>query len=456
MKTKKFKMPTASEQQMLEETTLRLVREDELPRYNEMIEKEHYLHNAAVVGETLRYVAEHHGEWVGLLTWVAGSYHLKDREAWIGWDRTQLRRRLVFVVNNSRFLMREGLSCPNLASRCMKLCLQRLSADWQARYQHPVLVAESFVDSQLFRGTAYKASGWELLGQTQGYGRVPEQYYTEHDRPKQLWGIELQPGARRLLCRPELPEDLRKAEHPVPVVCQEPPRRLKKLCEVFEAVPEFRKGRIRYPLPGVLTLIFCAMLCGVGLGQRALAEFASELSQPQLRALGFRARQRKTRSLIAPQETTFYRVLSQTNPQEVEKALLGCLDKLLGPVSEADRLVTMDGKALRSSQGVQLFSAFTVGMGRWLGTEMIEEKSNEIPAARKLLARIPLEQALVVPDALHTQAENARRLVMECGADYFLTVKGNQPDLKKTLDQLLERQQTGAFSPSARLDHRRV
>ena len=48
-------------------------------------------------------------------------------------------------------------------------------------------LAESFVDTQLFRGTAYKASGWTELGPTQGYGRSQQDYYVKHDRPKALF-----------------------------------------------------------------------------------------------------------------------------------------------------------------------------------------------------------------------------------------------------------------------------
>jgi hypothetical protein len=40
----------------------------------------------------------------------------------------------------------------------MGLTLARLPQDWQARYGHPAWLAESFVDMQLFRGTAYKTS----------------------------------------------------------------------------------------------------------------------------------------------------------------------------------------------------------------------------------------------------------------------------------------------------------
>ena len=69
----------------------------------------------------------------------------------------------------------------------MGLTLERLPQDWEARYGHPVWLAESFVDTQLFRGTAYKASGWSELGPTQGYGRCQQDYYVKHDRPKALF-----------------------------------------------------------------------------------------------------------------------------------------------------------------------------------------------------------------------------------------------------------------------------
>jgi hypothetical protein len=45
------------------------------------------------------------------------------------------------VTNNARFLLLPDRTCPNLASQTLRLVLARLSADWQARYGHPVLVA---------------------------------------------------------------------------------------------------------------------------------------------------------------------------------------------------------------------------------------------------------------------------------------------------------------------------
>ena len=67
----------------------------------------------------------------------------------------------------------------------------------------------------------------------------------------------------------------------------------------------------------------------------------------------------------------------------------------------------------------------------------MEDKSNEIPAARRLLARLELTGRMVALDALHTQHETARAIVQEGGGDYLFTVKDNQPTLRATLESLL-------------------
>ena len=57
----------------------------------------------------------------------------------------------------------------------------------------------------------------------------------------------------------------------------------------------------------------------------------------------------------------------------------------------------------------------------------------ELEAARKLLAREStcLLNTVVSSDALYTNNENARLIVIEKGGDYISSVKGNQPTLAK-------------------------
>lgn len=435
-----------AEQALLDHVTVRLIRPEERAAFDELLVQEHYLHNADLVGEQLRYVAEDHGQWVALLTWNAAAYHLRDREAWIGWTPAQKKRRLTLVVNNSRFVVL--VRVPNLASRVMKACVQRVSADWLRTYNHEVLAAESFVDPQLFRGTCYQASGWTLLGQTQGYQRSRQDYYVKHERPKQLWVRELRPGARTILRGRNLPAALKVQEAgPVPA-CAQAPEHLERMRRFFEGIQDWRQRRGDYSVAGLVTVAVSAALCGVHRGQRDLAAFAAELTPAQMQALRF-PRRGNPRRYGVPKETTFFRLLSHLDSRALEQALLDWQNHVLGPSAPDDDQVSVDGKELLSSQGVEIVSAYAVKSGRWLGSERIPEGSNEIPTAQALLRRAPIEGKLVTLDALHTQTETAHIIVQDRGADYLMTVKGNQPGVADTVQGLYQKSPRAFFSGTA-------
>ena len=119
------------------------------------------------------------------------------------------------------------------------VCLQRLAQDWQRAYGHSVLVAESFVDGQLFRGTSYQASGWTLLGQTKGFARARQDYYVAHERPKQLWARELRPGARAILRGRNLPGALQGAERGQVPECVHSAQELEGMNGFFAGLPDW-------------------------------------------------------------------------------------------------------------------------------------------------------------------------------------------------------------------------
>ncbi len=131
-----------SEREILEGVTVRPITDCERKRYDGLLDEQHYLKSGRLVGEQMRYVAECGGRWLALLSWSAGSFHLADRDEWIGWSGEQRRRRLPLAVNNSRFLILEGEGRPNLASRVTGLCLRRLCANW--RYSHSGLLTLVF------------------------------------------------------------------------------------------------------------------------------------------------------------------------------------------------------------------------------------------------------------------------------------------------------------------------
>ena len=274
MKTKHRPILTQEQQDLLNGVELRLLNTEERQAFDQILINDHYLHSAGFVGQQLRYVACYNGRWVALVVWSAGAFKLKAREEWIGWSERQKRRRLPLIVNNSRFFIPKAFHIPNLATRVMKLNLERLSADWQQTYGHAVLVAETFVDPEIFRGTTYKAGGWTLLGQTQGFQRSRQDFYEAHHKPKQLWARELQPGARTILRGRNLPAACAACEKDRPPECPQSPQQLQQMKSFFDDLPEWRRRKVDFPLRGLVALSVCAMMCKVSLGQRDLAAFA--------------------------------------------------------------------------------------------------------------------------------------------------------------------------------------
>jgi len=438
----RFRQPTPDEQEVLIGLIVRPVPAEQVEQFDQLLTEHHYLKSAQLVGEHLRYVAEYRGQWMALASWSAAALHIKPRDRFIGWKEEQRRTRLPLLVNNSRLLVLPVCQCPNLISRFMKLMLGRLSQDWQQSWGHPVALAETFVDPHLYQGTAYKASGWNRLGQTAGWKRSAEDFYQKHERPKQIWVRELVPHACHKLCAPELPPEWKKVEQKARPHCTAKAAQMRSLVEHLRAqVPEFRsKEALAYPMAGFLALIALAMFSGVRRGPQDLAEYAASLSQGQLRALGFRWKRGTTR-VRCPSESTFKRLLPCIEASALERALLLWQQQLLGP--SQDKLVIVDGKTLRHAH-IELVSAVD-GSGRWLGTVPVQEGSNEIPAARQMLGKVELTNKTALADALHTQLETAQQILFEGGGDYALTVKDNQKELVQTLATLLT---PGKFSPS--------
>src|SRR5580704_17095588 len=93
--------PNLEQQRLLDTVTIRLIERVELERWEGLICEHHYLHEATMAGRSLRYVAEANGEWIALLGWNSAAYHLKAREAWIGWSPAQRQKRLALVAQNS-------------------------------------------------------------------------------------------------------------------------------------------------------------------------------------------------------------------------------------------------------------------------------------------------------------------------------------------------------------------
>ena len=392
-----------------------------------LLQEHHYLGGIQAVGEQMQYaVADAQGEWVAVLVFAAGALHLRPRDAWIGWNDEQRRRRLAFVANNVRFLLLPHRTVPNLGSAALSRVLARLSEDWQARYEHPILIVETFVAPDRFQGTVYRASGWTELGRTKGNGRHARDFYENHGKPKRLFVRELAPNARRNLQAAQLKPALAPVEAKVPVRCTLKAAELESLSSLFRQVPDYRQRLGRYPLFELLG-ITAAYLAGSPRGQKDLKGFAGRLSSAQRRALGVRCN--KDGQCSAPSQPTFSRMFKHVAEREIEEVLLAHQRQSRGAPDPND-IVVLDGKEPKHSGGQNVVTAISAPGLHYLGSVVVAEKTNEIPAVRELLGRIDVQGKLVSIDALHTQDQTARNIVLEHGGDYLLTAKDNQRSVK--------------------------
>jgi hypothetical protein len=171
------------------------------PDFSRYLARHHYLGYRGPVGENLGYLArDRQGRDVACLLFGAAAWKAAPRDRFIGWSDDARAKRVNWITNNTRFLVLPWVRVPHLASHLLALALRRLSADWQAKYGHPVYLVETFVDRSRFKGTCYRAANWTCVGQTQGRSRQ------DHDRTlsvpvKDIHLYPLVPDFRERLCR---------------------------------------------------------------------------------------------------------------------------------------------------------------------------------------------------------------------------------------------------------------
>jgi len=160
----------------------------------------YYLGARGTVGENLQYtVRDPRGRLLACLRFGSAAWSCRARDTYIGWTATQRAQRLTWVTNNTRFLILPGITVPHLASWTLGHVLRRVSADWQHKYGHPILLVETFVDRARFAGTSYRAANWQHLGATTGRSRQ-DRYTTLRVPVKDVYGYPLHRTFRAELC----------------------------------------------------------------------------------------------------------------------------------------------------------------------------------------------------------------------------------------------------------------
>ncbi|MEA3421610.1 MAG: DUF4338 domain-containing protein [Acidobacteriota bacterium] len=147
--------------------------------FNGLIGKYHYIGYFQGAGKQLKYIVFLDKRPIACIGFGASALKVECRDKFIGWNSAVRINNLNIVVDNSRFLILPWIKIPHLASYILGRTLRNLSADWVKYHCHRIVLVETFVDTERFKGICYKAANWQFLGLTKGRGRNDRYRNTE-------------------------------------------------------------------------------------------------------------------------------------------------------------------------------------------------------------------------------------------------------------------------------------
>jgi len=242
---------------------------------------------------------------------------------------------------------------PNLGSRILSLCQRRLCGDWEQTFGHPVVLLETFVDPQRFRGTIYKADNWVYVGDTKGFRRTSMGYTAAPQSPKMVFLKPLQADARELLSRTILTPPYCLGDSKIMLNADQ----MQSLPAFFKGIPDPRRaqGR-RHRLNTVLAIAAGAVLCGMR-GYKAISDWADSLGQKARERFGCR---RQKGRYVVPSESIIRDVLIRVEPKDLDRALQRWNEVYAGE----DESLAIDGKTMCNAiddQGYQTHVMSVIG-----------------------------------------------------------------------------------------------
>jgi len=140
--------------------------------FNCLLAQYHYLGYKGTTGQNLKYlIIDQNNTPLACMLFGSAAWKSAPRDSFIGWNIQTRKRNLQLITNNMRFLILPWVRVPCLASHILGRVAKRICTDWTDKYGHPVHLLETFVESDRFAGTCYKAANWIRLGQTKGRTR---------------------------------------------------------------------------------------------------------------------------------------------------------------------------------------------------------------------------------------------------------------------------------------------
>ncbi len=400
-----------------------VVEPEEILKWNELIKEHHYLKSSSMVGEQIRYVAEHDGKWLALMGCSAATLKSTLRSKWIGWTRIQELQRLHLVIQNARFLILGESTVSNLASRCLSLLSKRVSRDWEITYGHPVYLMETFVDPEL-KGTCYKACGWENLGETAGFRREVGGY-SRHGIKKSYWVYPLRKNGRELLGGDQTSDDRTLSSVPIAMLPLTKKNNAPSIQDIL--IKYFPRDNKRnrtgnpYPTDVIVGLVLVGFVSGVADSEN-IASWAKELDEKFKIDLNCPYREHnKVYGYQTPCANTIRYALQDINPIVLEEAMKEWT--ALCGINTDNTIIALDGKVLRGAitedeRAPTHVTLYDVASGIVLDQELVPNKTTEVTVARNLFDRNNLTGSLVTADAAHTIPATVDSILKKKGTTY--------------------------------------
>lgn len=193
----------------------------------------------------------------------------------------------------------------------------------------------------------------------------------------------------------------------------------------FSQIDDPRVNRQKkHQLQDIFFITLCAVICGAD-NWVAIEEFGNAKLDWFTKLLGLQHG--------IPSHDTLGDVFAAVDTEQFSECFSRWVADL-ATLTEGE-VIAIDGKCLRRSidqsskkAAIYMVSAFAQQNSMVLGQTKVDDKSNEITAIPRLLARLDIAGAVISIDAMGCQTKIAEQVVDQ-GADYVLSLKGNQGSL---------------------------
>lgn len=214
-----------------------------------------------------------------------------------------------------------------------------------------------------------------------------------------------------------------------------------RLLEHFQSLEDPRAEKlVEHRLLDIIGLTICAVICGAD-------------TWVDIEEYG-KAKEKWLKGFLElpngiPSHDTIARLFAALNPEALQECFLSWV-KAVAQLNEGE-IIPIDGKTVRHSYdrgkkkgAIHMVSAWASQNRLVLGQVKVDEKSNEITAIPQLLKVLEIKGCIVTIDAMGAQKEIAKQII-ERGGDYVLSLKGNQGNIHKDVEQLFKWAQKTKF-----------